>query len=143
MIRITFALLALGFCSTSFAAMETLADVKANGGVELSAADLKELMPGAKVISRTQAGSTRTWQNKLDGTLSASSDGRGVTGGRNGYATGEGTWKISDNGRWCVKINWPHLVDDWCRVMYKVGGKYYGVWKLEDTAQTMEFEISR
>ena len=88
MIRITFALLALGFCSTSFAAMETLADVKANGGVELSAADLKELMPGAKVISRTQAGSTRTWQNKLDGTLSASSDGRGVTGGKNGYATG-------------------------------------------------------
>jgi hypothetical protein len=27
--------------------------------------------------------------------------------------------------------------------MFKVGDKYYGVWKLEDTGQTMEFEISK
>lgn len=137
------ALLALGLCAAAAAEITTYADVKANGGVQLTTVELNDLMPGAKVISRTQAGSTRTWQNKLDGTLSASSDGRGVTGGKNAYATGGGTWKISDNGRWCVKIDWPRNADDWCRVMFKVGDKYYGVWKLEDTGQTMEFEISK
>jgi len=137
------------FCTTlvvwSAAAADILvyADVKSNGGVQLSAAQLNELLPGAKVISKTQAGSTRTWQNKTDGTLSASTDGRGVSGGRNAYATGEGTWKVADDGRWCVKIGWPRNPDDWCRFMFKVGDKYYAVSRTEDSAQTMEFEISK
>jgi hypothetical protein len=134
---------AFALCNAASADITNYADVKANGGVELSTAELKELMLGAKVVSRTQAGSTRSWQNKQDGTLTASSDGRGVTGGRNAYATGEGTWKVSDSGRWCVKIDWPRNADDWCRMMFKVGNKYYGVSRLEDNAPTMEFELSK
>ena len=143
MLRTLIALLALGLCSAAAAEINTYADVKANGGVQLTTAQLNDLMPGAKVISRTQAGSTRTWENKPGGTLNASSDGRGVSGGRNAYASGEGTWKVSDNGLWCVKINWPRVADDWCRIMFKVGSKYYGVARLEDNAQTMEFELSK
>ena len=143
MLRTVVLLSALGFCSAAAADISTYADVKSNGGVQLSTTDLNGLMPGAKVTSRTQAGSTRTWQNKPDGTLTASSDGRGVTGGRNAYSTGEGTWKVADDGRWCIKIAWPRNADDWCRTMFRVGGKYYGVGRLEDTAPTMEFEISK
>jgi hypothetical protein len=72
MFRIIAAALALGLCTVAAAQITTYADVKAKNGVQLSTAELKQLMPGAKVISRTQAGSTRTWENKPDGTLNAS-----------------------------------------------------------------------
>jgi hypothetical protein len=143
MFRTVIAMFALGLCSGAMAQITTYADVKANGGVKLSGADLNDLLPGAKVVSRTQAGSTRTWQNKLNGTLSASTDGRGFAGGKNNYATAEGTWKVNENGRWCVSIKWPVSADDWCRVMYKVGNKYCGVGRLDDAALASEFEISK
>jgi hypothetical protein len=143
MIRSAIAILALGLCSLTDAQVTSFADVKAKGGVQLSAVDLKELMPGARVISRTQAGSTRTWQNKQDGTFIASSDGRGTAGGRNSYASVPGTWRVSEDGRLCVKIPWPVNQDDWCRLMFKVGDKYYGVGRLDDAAQASEFEFSK
>jgi len=143
MLRTLIALLILGLCSSAVAQVATYADVKAKGGVQLSTAELNQLMPDAKVVSRTQAGSTRTWHNKADGTFTASSDGRGVSGGRQAYATGAGTWKVSDKGQWCVTIQWPRFPDDWCRYMFKVGDKYYGVGRLDDGAAAMEFELSK
>jgi len=92
---------------------------------------------------RTQAGSTRTWQNKLDGTLSATTDGRGVTGGKNAYTSASGTWKVTDQGQYCVAIPWPRNADDWCKFMFKVGDKYYAVTRMDDAAATMEFEFSK
>jgi hypothetical protein len=43
----------------------TFAEVKAKNATQLTADALRELMPGAKVVSRTPQGSTRYWQNKL------------------------------------------------------------------------------
>ena len=121
----------------------TYADLKAKNGVQVSADDLKQLLPGAQVISRTNAGSTRNWVNRPDGTFTASSDGRGSSGGRNSYATGEGTWKTNADGRWCVTIKWPNIAEEWCRVMFKVDSLYFGVGRLEENAPASEFEISR
>jgi hypothetical protein len=144
MIRVTTVLLAFSIISPAGAGITNYADVKANGGVPLSAAELGDLLPGAKVTSWTQAGSRRTWQNKPDGSLAASTDGRGVTGGKNAYATAGGSWRVTDNGRWCVTINWPDPYhEDWCRLMFKVGGRYYGVGKPEDGAPASEFEIGK
>jgi hypothetical protein len=143
MFRAIAAALALGLCTCAAAQITSYADVKAKNGVRLSTADLKQLMPGAKVISRTEAGSTRTWENKPDGTLNASTDGRGVSGGRNAYAASPGTWQVTDGGRFCVKIPWPRSPDDWCFHMFKVGDKYYGVGKLDDSANANEFEFSK
>jgi hypothetical protein len=143
MFRIIATVLTLGLCSGAAAQVATFADVKAKSGVQLSTADLKQIIPGAKVISRTQAGSTRTWENKPDGTLNASTDGRGVSGGRNAYASSPGTWQVTDGGRFCVKIPWPRSPDDWCFYMFKVGDKYYGVSRLDDSANANEFEFSK
>lgn len=118
------------------------ADVKAKTGTQLSADELRQLMPGAKVVSRTPQGSTRYWHNKPDGTFVASSDGRGVNG-RNNMASGEGTWQVRDNGTLCVKIQWTRISEDWCRYIFKVGDKYYGVGRHEDTAPANEFEFSK
>ena len=143
MIRSIIAIISLGLCSLASAQVTTLADVKARNGVQLSAEELKQLMPGAKVVNRTQAGSTRRWENKPDGTFSASTDGRGFAGTRNSYATAPGTWRVSDNGRLCVTLKWNGPLDDWCRYMFKVGDKYYGVGRVDDNAPASEFEFSK
>lgn len=139
----------LAFSATLFAVWSLAAaqapnftEIKAQNPVQLSADDLKQLIPGAKVVSRTNAGSTRMWTNKPDGTFSASSDGRGSTGGRGYSSSAEGTWRIDEQGRWCVKIQWTGAVDDWCRYMFKAGSKYYGYSQLKDNAVGSEFEIS-
>jgi hypothetical protein len=136
-------LAALALATPAAAQVSNFADVRAANGVQLSAQQLRELMPGARVISRTQAGSTRRWQNRPDGTFSATSDGRGQSGGRNTYASAEGTWRVADDGRLCVQIPWPRSPDDWCRYMFKVGDKYYGVGALSDEAPASEFELSK
>ncbi|HEV8551807.1 MAG TPA: DUF995 domain-containing protein [Casimicrobiaceae bacterium] len=143
MLRLIVAIVSLGFCSVAAAQLLTLADVKAKNGVQLSAEELKQLMPGAKVISRTQAGSTRSWTNGADGTFVASFDGRGFAGGKTIVSTGAGTWRVADNGRLCMAIKWNVTPEDWCRVMFKVGDKYYGVGRLDDNAPASEFEFSK
>jgi hypothetical protein len=143
MFRAILAALVAGVYPLAIAQPATFAEVRNNNGVRLSASELKELMPGAKVVSRTPAGSTRHWQNKPDGTFSASTDGRGFAGSRNAYAFAPGTWRVTENGRLCVKIVWAAAVDDWCKYIFKVGDKYYGVTRLDDNAQTMEFEFSK
>jgi hypothetical protein len=130
-------------CSLAAAQDLTLADVKAKNAVQLSAEDLKQLMPGAKVVSRTNAGSTRLWQNKADGTFIAGSDGRGSSGGRTMPGTGTGTWRVADNGRLCVAIQWSRISEDWCRYIFRSGDKYYGFGKLDDNAPASEFEFSK
>jgi hypothetical protein len=143
MFRTIVAALSVVACSLAGAQDLTLADVKAKNAVQLSADDLKQLMPGAKVVSRTNAGSTRLWQNGADGTFIAGSDGRGVSGGRTMPGTGTGTWRVADNGRLCVAIQWTRINEDWCRYIFKSGDKYYGFGKLEDTAPASEFEFSK
>jgi hypothetical protein len=133
----------LGTCSVAAAQALTLAEVKAKGGVELSASDLKQLMPDAKVVNRLPTGSTRHWTNKAEGTFVASTDGRSLSGGRNIPASGPGSWRLADNGTYCVKIDWGMLKEDWCSYIFKAGDKYYGVRRLDDSAPAGEFEFSK
>ena len=122
----------------------TLAEAKARNAIRLSGVELKQLMPGAKVVERTTAGSTRTWRNKTDGTFVASSDSKGSSVGRALPASGNGTWRVGDKGNYCVTIHWSGMVsEDWCRYIFKVDGKYFGFGRLEGTAQGSEFEFSK
>ena len=143
MIRAIVVVGALGLCTLASAQILNYAEVKAKNGTQLSAGDLKQLLPGAKVVSRTAAGSTRTWENKPDGTFIAASDGRGSAGGRNAYSTAPGTWRVTDDGKLCVKIQWQINQDDWCRYIVKAGDRYYGFTRLDDGAQAMELEFSK
>ena len=91
--------------------------------VKLSKADLLELMPGQKVMHVSKAGNTRHWTNEADGSLFASwapiITGSGKFGG-----SGKGTWNISDDGRYCVKIDWPRAPEKWCRFIFRSGNDY-------------------
>jgi hypothetical protein len=55
----------------------------------------------------------------------------------------EGSWRIG-NGAYCVNIQWPRVAERWCRYMYRIGDKYYGVRiHAEDSALAMEFELGK
>jgi hypothetical protein len=143
MFRAIFVVISFGTCSLACAQTMTLSDVKAKNGVKLSAEDLKQLLPGANVMHRTPTGTTRRWENKTDGTLVASSDSGAITGGRGYRVTAPGTWRISDDGRFCVSIKWNLTPEDACRYVFKADGKYFGVGKLEDTQPVGDFEFSK
>lgn len=118
-----------------------LSDLKAQGGVQLSADELKQLMPNAKVVSYYEE-STRRWKNDPDGKFVASGDARRHISGKS--QTAQGTWHVGDNGTYCVTLEWPRRSESWCRYMFKVGDKYYGVKSIADgTSKAYEFEFSK
>lgn len=123
----------------------TLADAKTKGAVQLSADDLKQLLPGAKVVTKTPTGSTRSWENSPGGNFVASTDGRGsaYSSNRTLPSTGHGAWRIDDKGAYCVAIQWGSVSEDWCRYIFKAGDKYYTFAALDDTARSWQFEISK
>jgi hypothetical protein len=131
----------LAFAALANAQVLTLGEVKDKKAVQLNTADLKQLMPNAKVVSRTIAGSNRTWNNG-SGTFIASSDGRGSN---NVPRTGQGTWRIDDKqGTYCVTIKWPRVHEDWCRYIFKVGDKFYGFDDIDnDNEQSAALEFSK
>ncbi|GAO36057.1 hypothetical protein SCT_1456 [Sulfuricella sp. T08] len=121
-----------------------LNDLKAQNGVQLSADELKQLMPNAKVVSYHKEGSTRRWTNEPDGKFVASSDNRRDISKLMRSATGQGTWHVGDNGTYCVTLDWRERSENWCRYIFKVGEKYYGVKTVNDGATIAhEFEFSK
>jgi hypothetical protein len=132
---------ALLICTSASGEALTLADVKAKSGVQLGADELKQLLTGAKVANQIPSGSTRRWENRPGGDLSASSDGRGLPTPR--VFSGSGTWNVDAKGAYCVHIQWPTQTEEWCRYILKAGDKYYTFLTLDDSARAWEFEISK
>lgn len=124
-----------------------LSDIKDANGQQLSVDELRSLMPGAHITNTIPNGSTRMWVNDTNGSLNASSDNKGNigSGGRNvQVAHATGTWSVNDNGSYCVNLEWRALTENWCRFMFKVGDKYYGVTSLANGAAiATEFRIEK
>lgn len=124
-----------------------LSDIKSANGQQLSVDELRSLMPGAHVTNIINNGSTRKWINEPDGSLNATSDNKGNigSGGRSvQVAHATGTWSVNDNGSFCVNLEWRAVTENWCRFMFKVGDKYFGVTSLANGAAiATEFTIER
>ena len=84
------------------------------------------------------------WRNNLNGTVVASTDARGGSNlGGQRLRSAEGSWRI-ENGAYCVNMQWLRTAERWCRYIYRIGDKYYGVRiRAEDSALAMEFEFSK
>lgn len=108
----------------------TLSDLVAKGASRLSKSDLQSLLPGVKVESKGLGGSTKYWENSVDGKFTASTDTRGKTLTAK-PSIGQGTWHIADEGAYCVRIEWKKHVEEWCRYVFKDGDQYYGVNSLD------------
>lgn len=91
--------------------------------VTLTKEELQQLMPNATISRVASTGNTHRWRNDADGTFIASSDGAGPN---RKAGTSPGKWHISDDGRYCVLIEWKATAtEEWCRFIIRSGNAYY------------------
>ena len=132
--------------ASASASAVTVDELRSMNATRLVAADVRPLVTGAKVTNTTNQGSSRFWTNDADGKFFANSDNR-----KSGYSAkaappSPGTWRVEDDGRYCVTIDWPRIAENWCRFLFRAGDNYYGVTakQLEDgNAQAWDFTFAR
>jgi hypothetical protein len=120
-----------------------LGDILAKGAKQLSAEEVNALVPGAKVRNIGVGGAVRLWTNESEGKFIAQSDDPTKRMLGNKRPQGPGTWRVEDR-KYCVSIEWPMKTEQWCRVLFRLGDKYYGVKSADDLeAVALEFEFRR
>ena len=143
-IYLRFSLLSLALLST-FAFGQTpavLRDLDEQAQTPLSKDDLVQLMTKAKMSRTAKSGNTLIWTNDPDGNLIVSSDNKD-RGSR--ASTAHGKWHISDDGRYCVLIEWKTVpTEEWCRYILKTGDAYYGTVSVKvGTEKLFKLDISK
>src|SRR5574338_631757 len=117
---------------------------------KLAKEDLQQLMPGAKLSRVAASGNTHILTNDPDGTFIVSSDNRNTPGGNSltgaRASTTRGKWHVSDDGRYCVLIDWKSTpTEEWCRYFFVVpDGSYYATKSDQNpTEKVYKFQISK
>ncbi|CAN5687945.1 hypothetical protein BH09PSE5_BH09PSE5_11680 [soil metagenome] len=115
-----------GFTAAAHAQqVENLRDLQGLNPVKLSADEVKALVPDSKVTRVTPAGNTTWWTNEAAGSFFATSDNRSYGNAR--ATTAPGKWNLTDDGRYCVVIEWKGVAtEQWCRYLFKTADAYYG-----------------
>ena len=109
---------------------QVLRDLEAKNPRKLSKEEVTQLLPGAKMSRVSERGNTHYWTNEADGSFVISSDNRGANSmvSSNRSSTAQGKWHISDDGRYCVLIEWRSVpTEEWCRFILETTDGYYGV----------------
>jgi hypothetical protein len=106
----------------------TLRDLDRKDPKRLSIEEVKQLLPGAKMRRVTPRGWVNTWTNEPDGQFVASAfnPNPGVSRSTGGSSS-KGKWHISDDGRYCVLIEWVgnYPTEEWCRYVLQTSDGYY------------------
>ena len=135
---------AIGALTTLVGAQEigVVRDLDAVGRVTLSKDELTQLIPDAKMSRTSAKGNTHYWKNDLDGSFIISSDNRDSN---SRSSTAPGKWHISEDGRYCVLIEWKkNPTEEWCRYLMKAGKDYYSTKSDKiGTEKVYKLEISR
>ena len=116
-----------------------LRDLDAAGRATLSKDELTQLLPGARISRVSVRGNTQIWTNEPGGKFIVSSDNKDK-GTRT--TTAPGKWHVSDDGRFCVLIEWKTAdTEEWCRYLVKSGADYYST-KSDKTATERVFKLN-
>jgi hypothetical protein len=104
--------------------------------------EVTALMTGAKISRISQRGNRQDWTNEPGGSFVASSDNRGAGmpgAGQGRPSSAQGKWHISDDGRYCIMIEWGRLgTEDWCRYVVETGDGHYVVRSMSNAAERVE-----
>jgi hypothetical protein len=124
MSKLAFALLGSAFAICAFAQ---------DSAVKMTREELQSFLPGTKVTHVNQGGSERHWTNVPDGTLFATTNNK-IFGNGTGSAVGGhyGTWKVSDEGKYCLDIDWKDVHEKWCSSILKGEGDTYYLGKVDE-----------
>jgi Protein of unknown function (DUF995) len=126
----------------------TLRDLEGKSPRKLSKDEVTQLMTGAKVARISARGNQHYWSNGSDGKFVASSDNMGagaITRGQGNVSQALGKWHISDDGRYCVLIEWKAVpTEEWCRYVLDTSEGHYMV-KSDSvgTERAYKFEIKK
>jgi len=121
--RPTLLVASFAIVSTLASAQEVLRDLDAQGRVTLTKDELNQLLPNAKMSRTTAKGNSNFWSNDPSGSFVISSDNKDRGGA---HSTARGKWHISEDGRYCVLIEWKSVpTEEWCRYIVKSGAEYY------------------
>lgn len=71
------------------------------------------LMPGATLLRTNTAGALREWVNVPNGTLTVYWAGGGFAQSH----SASGKWRVTDDGRFCLQIDWEDKPENWCRFL--------------------------
>ena len=114
------------FVTIIVAGMVSTAAVAEDGAVKMSRDELLTFLPEAKVTHVSKSGSQRMWTNAADGTLLASTDNKKYGGAMGIHgSSAQGTWKVDDDGKYCVGIDWKREAEKWCAYVLKTADAYY------------------
>lgn len=116
----------------------TVRDLK--NPVALTKAELQQLMPGAKLSRVSGKGSNQSWSNDSDGTMVVHSDNRMFSASRSSVSS---KWHISDDGRYCILLEWKGAPEEWCRLIIKAGNDYYAATSEKKGAKVLKLDISK
>ena len=109
----------------------TLRDLEGKSPRKLSKDEVTQLLTGAKMSRLSVTGSRHFWTNEPGGSFVISSDdmGPGVPERYRGRPSSQaGKWHISDDGRYCVLIEWKAVpTEEWCRFLLQTSDGYYAV----------------
>jgi uncharacterized protein DUF995 len=128
---------------------QVLRDLDPMNPKKLTKEELQQLMPGAKMSRLSASGNTHIWTNEPDGSFIVSSDNRNLPGGGNVMgargSTAQGKWHISDDGRYCVLIEWKSVnTEEWCRYFFQTSDGYYAVKTDQNqTEKVSKFQITK
>jgi hypothetical protein len=95
----------------------------------LTKEEVTQLLPGAKMSRTNPRGDLISWKNEPGGSFIANHN----TSGRGGAARAQrsggsapGKWHLSDDGRYCVMIEWQGTpTEEWCRFVIQTSDGYY------------------
>jgi hypothetical protein len=126
----------------------TLRDIEDKKPRTLTKDEVTQLVAGAKMSRISPRGSQNYWTNDAGGSFVASSDNRGagaLTSAQGRPTTAPGKWHISDDGRYCILIEWKGIPsEEWCRyVLQTTDGYYMAKSTTVGTEAVFKFEIKK
>lgn len=102
---------------------QVLGDLADEARTPVSKGELTLLLTGAKVVSVSGRGNQRVWINDPSGSFVASSNN---AAGAGQASTAQGKWHVSDDGRYCVLLEWRSQgPEQWCRFLFRSGDAYF------------------
>jgi Protein of unknown function (DUF995) len=98
-------------------------------GSKLSIDEIKTIIVADTEVEQINGntGGIRRWKNNADGKFVAS---RQAASGSGTVVTGQGEWKLTETGQYCVQIEWrtrsggPEQ-ENWCRTLWRLEGVIY------------------
>jgi hypothetical protein len=105
---------------------DTVDALRAGPATRLGAEELKTLIPGARVVYTDPRGTTSTWWNNDDGTLTATQDRTTLA-----IVSGRGRWRLGADATYCIAIEWQSgATGRWfesnCHQLWRLEDTYYG-----------------